>query len=401
MMEKSEVLLSAVVLLLGTFADAADNHCGVCHPREKVEFENSIHRIELVACSDCHGGDPASTESDRAHRGSFLSLKDRRTIPDSCAGCHADPSKMRPYNLPADQKLLYDTSHHGKLLARGDVNAAVCSDCHGSHRILPPEDPASPVSPENVPRTCSRCHADAGMIKQYGLDPSIPERFETGVHGRELLGKGNDSAPDCARCHGAHGAAPPGVGDINKVCGSCHSRERWAFVAGPHYEAFADVGLPECASCHGNHDVRGFEIDGAESLCLECHEVESKPLALSRRMCVAIEAARIEVEKATELIDRAAKIPIDVEDYLARVVDARAVLSDLPVVMHSSLADPVESLALRARSIGEEVQHDIYAKFSQRTAWRIVLVAVWFYVLMTVAILAVYKARLGAGRDGR
>ena len=36
--------------------------------------------------------------------------------------------------------------------------------------------------------------------------------------------KGNDlSAPTCNDCHGNHGAAPPGVGSIVNVCGTCHA----------------------------------------------------------------------------------------------------------------------------------------------------------------------------------
>ena len=53
--------------------------------------------------------------------------------------------------------------------------------------------------------------------------------------------------------------------------------------------------------------------------------------------------------------------------------------------------------ARRARSVGEEVQHDVYTKFGLSTTRRIVLAALWFYILMTVAILVAYKRRLRQG----
>jgi hypothetical protein len=126
---------------------------------------------------------------------------------------------MRGYNLPTDQYALYQTSRHGQLLAKGDENVATCIDCHGAHEILPPDDPRSSVYVRNIPRTCGRCHSDAARMARYGLKTDPTADFAAGVHGKLLLEKGNLAAPDCTRCHGAHGATPPGVGDVDKICG--------------------------------------------------------------------------------------------------------------------------------------------------------------------------------------
>ena len=53
-------------------------------------------------------------------------------------------------------------------------------------------------------------------------------------------------------------------------------------------------------------------------------------------------------------------------------------------------------MSRRARSVGEEVQHDIYAELGHRSMRRIGLIALWFYVLMTVAIIIGYKRRIKA-----
>ena len=40
----------------------------------------------------------------------------------------------------------YLDSYHGKAFFLGDDQTAVCTDCHGGHKILPASDPASTVS---------------------------------------------------------------------------------------------------------------------------------------------------------------------------------------------------------------------------------------------------------------
>lgn len=374
----------------------ADAQCGVCHPAERVAFERSVHAREQVGCKDCHGGDPRSVEVDRAHRGSFRSLADRRQIPDLCARCHSDPSMMRPYNLPTEQYVVYQTSEHGIGLARGDDRVAVCSDCHGAHDVLSRSDPESLVHPRNIPSTCTGCHADESLMERYGLDPGIGEQYRSSVHGRALEA-GNTAAPDCSRCHGVHGATPPGIGDVEKVCGGCHQQVRRAFREGPHDEGLPAAGLAECASCHGNHAIRNLTAADLETLCARCHAEGSDEAMAGRKLRSMIQASRQEIDKAEELIREAERIPFDMEDQRARIIQARTYLKELPTLTHGLSLEAVDTLARRARSVGEEVQHDVYSKLRERSTRRIILAALWFYVLMTVAILAGYKRRLRRG----
>ena len=121
--------------------DAAPVLCAVCHSDVRVQFDRGVHHREGIACTSCHGGDPAASTVAGAHGKGFRGVPKRRDIPTLCASCHADVALMRPYNLPADQMALYRTSKHGLLLARGDERVAVCTDCHGVHDIRPRSDP--------------------------------------------------------------------------------------------------------------------------------------------------------------------------------------------------------------------------------------------------------------------
>ncbi|MBI5905030.1 MAG: hypothetical protein HZB86_05715 [Deltaproteobacteria bacterium] len=53
-------------------------------------------------------------------------------------------------------------SFHGIAVEYGMTKAANCSSCHGVHDILPSADPASTVNRANLPKTCGKCHPNAG-----------------------------------------------------------------------------------------------------------------------------------------------------------------------------------------------------------------------------------------------
>ena len=102
-------------------------------------------------CTSCHQGhDLPSPES----------LAFREAVPDRCGNCHGAMSS--PYAL----------SMHGKLTDLGYGPAAKCADCHGSHDILPLDDPNSTLSPANRVQTCGKCHANArGQFRQLQSAP--------------------------------------------------------------------------------------------------------------------------------------------------------------------------------------------------------------------------------------
>ena len=405
--QKAKVLplAAAVVVVLASGAPAfAEEKCGLCHPETRVAHESSVHAREEVGCVACHGGDATVRETKLAHSdnsaGNFRSLADRRDVPAACATCHADLETMRPYNLPIDQLALYQTSAHGVALARGETRAAVCTDCHASsggpgsvHDIRSPRDPESTVYDRNLPLTCGRCHGDAELMSAVGLDAKVVDDYLSCVHGVQLLENGNLAAPNCTSCHGVHGANPPGHGDIDKVCGSCHGETRRAYVEGPHHEAMSAAGLPECVACHSQHAIVRHRPDEIGELCLECHEKDSRQVRLGLNIRALIDEAEEQLRGAQEIIERAEQVPLHVEDHRARLEEGRTYLTEALPLTHGVEEGPVEELTRRAASIGEEIQHDLHPQFNHRVYY-LGLVVFWFYLVVTLAILVARKRRL-------
>jgi predicted CXXCH cytochrome family protein len=372
---------------------AASGRCGVCHPAERVQFERSQHAQEEVRCVSCHGGDDRSLEIGVAHGASWKGRPARREIPGLCSSCHSDEQRMRGYNLPVDQYALYQTSGHGRRLAKGDARVAVCSDCHGAHEILPPHDPASSVYVLNIPRTCGRCHGDAALLKERGI-PDNFHAYEKSVHARELYVRGNLRAPTCVSCHGVHGAAPPSLGDVDRVCGQCHTAERRYYAAGVHAAARGAAGprpRPECVACHDPHGVQAAQPGRFAISCALCHDGDGPRLQLGRRIWEDYRAAAREVDSAAALVSRADAIPIQTDDYRARLEEARTYLREALPAAHTVREEVVTGFTARARSVGQEVQREIRVKLGNLRTHRFVLILFWFYVLLTLYVLRRFR----------
>jgi hypothetical protein len=69
-----------------------------------------------------------------------------------CGRCHGEKSAT------------YLDTYHGKSFRLGDERTAVCTDCHGHHKILPPSNPQSTISSRNIVHTCRQCHASANRL---------------------------------------------------------------------------------------------------------------------------------------------------------------------------------------------------------------------------------------------
>jgi len=373
-------------------ASAAAGRCGVCHPAERVLFDKSGHAQEAVHCTSCHGGNDRSVDLAVAHGAGFRGRPSRRDIPGLCASCHSNEDRMRAYNLPVDQYALYQTSGHGRRLAKGDLSVAVCSDCHGAHDILPPSDPASRVFELNIPKTCGTCHGDSATMKARNR-PDVFRQYMSSIHAHQLFDQGNRRSPTCVSCHGVHGAAPPAVGDVGKVCGQCHTAERRYFVAGPHRDGLLRAGRSECASCHGDHGIEGARPQRLSTLCAQCHGAGSSQAALGGALWTEYRGAAQEIDKAVALIDRAEAVPIQTEDYRARLEEARTYLREALPAAHSVQRETVEGFTLRARSVSSEIEHEIYAKLGNLRTRKFVLLVFWFYVLVTIVVLRRFRDR--------
>ena len=132
----------------GWYEQAKLTACSDCHSSEFKMYDQSFHGNLVMgegsdkapACGDCHGShgivDPKTKEF-------------RESIPDVCGRCHGEKEET------------YMDTYHGKSVLLGDLSRAVCTDCHGYHKILPQSDPESTVSKQNVVATCGQCHENA------------------------------------------------------------------------------------------------------------------------------------------------------------------------------------------------------------------------------------------------
>jgi hypothetical protein len=189
---------------------AAEDQCVNCHrARQGTAFNNDIHHVVALNCTDCHGGD--STASDRkqaklAEKG-FRPKPARQEIPLFCAGCHNNAKFIATYkaNPVVNQYALYTRSVHGKAVAAGSKGAAECVDCHGVHDIRAASDRNSPISQANVSATCGKCHVEEAALWNQN---------------RTHRGRTN-----CVTCHGSHDAQTATaelLTGANAGCGRCH-----------------------------------------------------------------------------------------------------------------------------------------------------------------------------------
>ncbi len=153
--------------------------CGKCHTGILEKYELSVHAkgmragiAESPVCTDCHGEHTITKITDPA---SSVYVKN---IPRTCSSCHDKETISSRYALPKKRFSTYMDSFHGIALEYGMTKAANCASCHAFHEILPASDPASPVNKANLPRTCGKCHPNAGenFAKGFVHVEATPEK---------------------------------------------------------------------------------------------------------------------------------------------------------------------------------------------------------------------------------
>ncbi len=214
--------------------------CTACHTNENLIkdhhvlrdepiklYEGSIHGRQIdgrsrvaAACIDCHSPQ-SEDEEPTAHR--ILSPTDPRSsvyhfnVPKTCSKCH--PDVARDYLMGV----------HGQLVLQGDMDAPVCTHCHGEHGILPVSDIRSPVSAARLAEaTCSPCHESVALNERFGMVTGKSPSYIDSYHGRKRQGSDIHVA-NCASCHGTHLILPHtdqnssiNPKNLQNTCGECH-----------------------------------------------------------------------------------------------------------------------------------------------------------------------------------
>ncbi len=278
--------------------------CDLCHADEGQGYAHSIHAqatrpvpypgapndrspslgLKIPAtCQDCHGDVHAIVTGDDPK-----SSVNRSNIPSTCGRCHGQKFLMESNGETTQPFLSYQSSVHGRAVANGSQKAAVCTDCHGVHQILPASDPKSPISKVAVASTCGKCHTD------------VANTFTASIHG-QAIARGNMLAPTCTDCHGIHSIkrhtdpnSPVAEQNVSRdICARCHEGVRLSQefgVPGNRVTSYFDsyhglaaqggsVVAANCSSCHGVHNIlpssdphSTINRANLDATCGQCHK---------------------------------------------------------------------------------------------------------------------------------
>lgn len=225
-------------------------------------FSTASGQPETEDCMDCHEDDSLVLEKEDGRRVSlyidaeqyessihgkipcYLCHSDIREVPHKegglakvdCGSCH-----------PEEAMRFMDSIHQGPL-ARGDIFAPSCKNCHGKHHILAAKDTESSVFRENVLFTCGGCHV------------GVASKYRESIHA-QLMEKGDKRTPSCPDCHsshrilGSHGALYRLI--VINQCGMCHMEYFETFRDTYHGKitALGEVRGAKCYDCHGSHQI--------------------------------------------------------------------------------------------------------------------------------------------------
>lgn len=404
-------ILSLVLLLFGVLISPSGtdaqtkNSCLDCHSQldpplqvSVADYTDSIHAQKGITCVTCHGGDSSSDDptSAMSKAAGFRGEPERKLIPEFCSKCHSDAAYMRGFNpsLRTDQYSQYRTSVHGKLHAKGDAKTAVCIDCHGVHDIRPPSDQRSPVHPLNVAQTCSHCHANAEYMKSYGIPTNQFADYSASVHHDALAVRGDLSAPTCSTCHGSHGAAPPGVNSVARVCSTCHVFQAQLFDSGPHKDVFGAMDLPACVTCHSNHRVQhptDALIGTAKgSICLNCHVEGDGGYVAAAAMHDDLVKLDSATARSDDILGRAERSGMEVGEAKLAEAEARDDLTKARVEIHSVEAATVDSdinAGLKVAASTYQAGQNALAELRYRRKGLLVSVVIIVFVLIGLFLM--------------
>ena len=342
------LLLLAPLSLLGQAATR--NSCLVCHlvldggaQRPALLAKDDVHTASGLGCADCHGGDRTSDDLGVAMSPAkgFIGKPARTAIPKLCGRCHSDPNyigKFKPQQR-VDQYELYQTSVHGKRLASGDENVATCIDCHSVHDIRLVKDALSPVHPLRLPETCAHCHTDRQKMAKYGIPTNQFDDYRNSVHWNALKTRGDLSAPNCASCHGNHGAKPPQVESVAAVCGNCHVLFAQLYQKSVHEPIFSGAsGGGGCIVCHSNHAIHQPStamLAGPQAVCAQCHEAGTPGGNAAAQMAGWLDGLDSALKRSESVLARADKYGMEVSEAQVQLGDGRENLIKARLALHS------------------------------------------------------------------
>ncbi|MGD8940817.1 MAG: cytochrome C [Gammaproteobacteria bacterium] len=178
-----------------------DSYMNSIHARPSMQDQSRTN----ATCYNCHNAHYIYPEE------SMERVERRLQIPQVCGKCHEA------------EKNLYLTSVHGKEVTQnGNINAAVCSDCHTTHDIDSPEQASIRLL---ITKNCGTCHRE--NLKTY-----------MGTYHGQVNRLGYAYTAKCFDCHGSHGiqrvkdpASQVHVNNRIQTCRKCHENASEGFLS--------------------------------------------------------------------------------------------------------------------------------------------------------------------------
>ncbi len=410
---KTPLVFATLALLMPTGVWAAKDSCVECHSglddrlqRPAMLIKNDVHTAAGFSCSDCHGGDRSTDDMEKAmsKAAGFVGKVPRTAIPKLCARCHSDPNLMRKYRPQqrVDQFELYQTSVHGKRLAAGDTEVATCIDCHSVHDIRAVKDALSPVYPLRLPDTCGHCHADAVKMAKYKIPTNQLAEYRTSVHWAALKERGDLSAPNCASCHGNHGAKPPQVESVAAVCGSCHVLFDQLYEKSVHKPIFSGAsGGGGCIVCHGNHAIHlpsTAMLTGKDAVCSQCHDANSAGGKAAVQIAQWLNGLDSALKQSDGVLTSADSSGMEVSEAQLRLLDGREDLVKARLAMHSfNLAD-LRKTVDAGMTIAKDTRQTGEAALKEKDFRRFGLAISVVFIILTITAIWLLIRRIESGR---
>ncbi len=277
--------------------------CVDCHQPHKVRKVFYTQGMADADCLRCHDNERLKSSDGRLLFVRAADLASSRHAKVACSQCHSEvnASRVRPCET-ITQKVdcsrcheeigqQFQRSIHGQLLAKQDVNAPTCKECHGTHRVLGKHDPQSLTFATNVPDLCARCHREGqkAALRYTGQQHEIIQHYTESIHGKGLLKSGLTVTATCTNCHTAHMILPHKDPDssvnpknVPSTCGRCHHGIQEQFVQSVHSATITKTGqpLPVCSDCHTAHMIQRADQDAFKldimTKCGRCHEEIAK-----------------------------------------------------------------------------------------------------------------------------
>jgi formate dehydrogenase gamma subunit len=288
MIKKLHILFVLLSVSIISFSEDVSRDCFACHgdagmAKEKSSngslsrfFAGGKEELSLYVKSEDFKGTP--------HEGL------------SCADCHSDIKELPHVERLAsvncgqchdDASVALNAGVHSKK-GKNPEMVPTCGNCHGAHKIIPKENPESPVASKNVLATCGACHGDSEKMAKLGVLISNPVKNYSMSNHAKAIASGNDKGAVCSSCHGYHEilpssnpSSPINKKNLQKTCGKCHGDIEKEYSESIHGTALSQgvSESPSCTNCHSEHDIEGPDSPGstvnpafvAERTCAPCH----------------------------------------------------------------------------------------------------------------------------------